>query len=64
MNNIGGTEFIIILVVALVLLGPKRLPEIGDAFGRTMRRFRQASREIRDEVDIMRDVDDDRKKRR
>ncbi len=63
MNNIGGTEFIIILVVALVLLGPKRLPEIGDAVGRTLRRFRQASREIRDEVDIMRDVDDDRKRR-
>ena len=63
MNNIGGTEFVIVLVVALILLGPKRLPEIGEAVGRTLRKFRAASREIRDEIDIMRDIDDDRKPR-
>jgi TatA/E family protein of Tat protein translocase len=63
MTNIGGTELLVILVVALVLLGPKRLPEIGDALGRTLRKFRQASRDIRDEIDVMRDIDDDRRKR-
>lgn len=63
MPNIGSTELIVILVVALVLLGPKRLPEMGDAIGKTLRKFRQASREIRDEIDIMKDVDDDKKKR-
>ena len=63
MNNIGGTEFIVILVVALIVLGPRRLPEIGEAVGRTLRKFRRASREIRDEIDIMRDVDDDKPRR-
>jgi len=64
MPNIGSTELIVILVVALILLGPKRLPEMGDAIGRTLRKFRQASREIRDEIDIMKDIDDDKKKKR
>ena len=66
MPNIGSTELIVILVVALILLGPKRLPEMGDAIGKTLRKFRQATREIRDEIDIMKDVkdvDDDKKKR-
>jgi Tat protein translocase TatB subunit len=63
MPNIGSTELIVILVVALILLGPKRLPEMGDAIGKTLRKFRQASREIRDEIDVMKDVDDDKKKR-
>ena len=62
MGNIGGTELLIIFVVALLLLGPKRLPEIGDALGRSLRKFRQASREIQDEIDVLRDVENDRKK--
>lgn len=52
MGNIGGTELLVILVIALLLLGPSRLPEVGDALGRTLRRFRHASREIRDELEI------------
>jgi len=64
MPNIGSTELIVILVVALILLGPKRLPEMGDAIGKTLRKFRQASREIRDEIDVMKDLDDDKKKKR
>lgn len=64
MPNIGSTELIVILVVALILLGPKRLPEMGDAIGKTLRKFRQASREIRDEIDVMKDIDDDKKKKR
>lgn len=51
MGNIGSTELLLILALALLLLGPKRLPEVGAALGRTMRRFREASRELRDELD-------------
>jgi Tat protein translocase TatB subunit len=61
MTNIGGTELFIILAVALVLLGPRRLPEVGEALGRSLRRFRQASKEIRDEIDVMQDIEDDKK---
>jgi TatA/E family protein of Tat protein translocase len=52
MGNIGSSELLIILVLALLLLGPKRLPDVGDALGKTIRRFRQASRELRDEIDV------------
>ena len=51
MGNIGSSELLIILVLALLLLGPKRLPEVGEALGRTIKRFRQASCELRDELD-------------
>ena len=56
MGNIGSSELLIILVLALLLLGPKRLPDVGDALGKTMRRFRQASRELRDELDVDRET--------
>ncbi len=51
MGNIGSSELLIILVLALLLLGPKRLPEVGESLGRTIKRFRQASRELRDGLD-------------
>jgi TatA/E family protein of Tat protein translocase len=62
--NIGGTEILVILVLALLLLGPKRLPEVGEMLGRSLRKFKQATREIRDEVDIMGDIEDDRRRRK
>ena len=57
MGNIGSSELLIILVLALLLLGPRRLPEVGEALGKTIRRFRHASRELRDELDVKRDLD-------
>ena len=43
-GNIGFPELILILVVLLLLFGPGRLPEIGRAFGRTIREFKEATR--------------------
>ena len=63
MTNIGGSELLIILVLALILLGPRRLPELGEALGRTLRRFRAASNELRDEIDLLGEDDRERKKR-
>jgi sec-independent protein translocase protein TatA len=40
MPTIGPTELIIVLAVALILLGPKRLPEAGRALGRGLREFK------------------------
>ena len=57
MGNIGSSELFIILLLALLLLGPKRLPEVGEALGRSLRRFRRASRELRDELEVGRDLD-------
>jgi sec-independent protein translocase protein TatA len=41
-NSIGPMELIIVLVIALVVLGPKRLPEVGKSLGRGMREFKES----------------------
>ena len=51
MFGIGMQELLVILVLVLVILGAKRLPEIGSGLGRAIRNFRQASSEP-DEIDI------------
>ena len=40
--NIGPGELLLILAIALVVLGPKKLPEAGRSLGRAMREFRQS----------------------
>jgi sec-independent protein translocase protein TatA len=45
--GIGMPELIVILVVALLVLGPKRLPEVARSLGRGMAEFRRASSELR-----------------
>ncbi len=46
--NIGAPELIIILIVLLLVVGPGKLPEIGSAFGKTLREFRKASTELQE----------------
>jgi len=52
MFGIGPTELIVILVVALVLLGPKRLPEIARSLGKGFAEFKRASNELRSHMDV------------
>ncbi len=40
MPNIGPLEVIVVLIIALVVFGPKRLPELGKSMGRGIREFR------------------------
>ena len=42
MGNLGFQELLVILIVALFVVGPKRLPEIGRALGEAMRAFQEA----------------------
>lgn len=42
MPNIGAPELIVILVIALLVLGPKKLPEVGRSVGRGMREFKES----------------------
>ncbi|MCL5105704.1 MAG: twin-arginine translocase TatA/TatE family subunit [Armatimonadetes bacterium] len=51
MFGLGPQEIIIILVVALILLGPKKLPEISRSLGQGLRELRKASREVVDALD-------------
>jgi sec-independent protein translocase protein TatA len=49
-GNIGPTELIVVLVIALLVIGPKRLPEVGKSLGKGMREFKDSlSGESRDE---------------
>ncbi|WNR43896.1 twin-arginine translocase TatA/TatE family subunit [Paenibacillus roseipurpureus] len=48
-QNIGFTELLLIAVVALVLFGPQKLPEIGRVLGRTIRDFKKAANELMNE---------------
>ena len=43
-------ELIIVLVIALVIFGPKRLPELGSSIGRGIREFRKATNELHDSI--------------
>jgi sec-independent protein translocase protein TatA len=40
MPNIGPLEIVVVLIIALVVFGPKRLPELGKSMGRGIREFR------------------------
>jgi sec-independent protein translocase protein TatA len=40
--NVGPMELIIVLVIALIVLGPKRLPEVGRSVGKGMREFKES----------------------
>ena len=53
--SIGPLELIIILAIALLIVGPKRLPEMGNAFGRTIREFRKATTEVTDSTSLQAD---------
>ena len=50
--NIGPVELIIVLVIALLILGPGKLPEVGSAFGKTIREFKKAATDISETTNI------------
>ncbi|HXS71257.1 MAG TPA: twin-arginine translocase TatA/TatE family subunit, partial [Patescibacteria group bacterium] len=52
MPNIGAPELIIILVIALLILGPGKLPEVGASIGKSIREFRKASSDLSDSVNV------------
>ncbi len=43
-GNIGIPGLILILIIALIIFGPSKLPELGKAFGRTLSEFKSATR--------------------
>lgn len=51
MFGIGPSELIIILVIALLVLGPKRLPELAAGLGKGLAEFRRATADINAELD-------------
>jgi|GEM_PF-1609315 len=49
-GNIGWTEFLVILAIALIFFGPRRLPGIAQAIGKSLREFQKALNEVKSEI--------------
>lgn len=50
MFGLGPTELIVILVIALVIFGPSRLPKVGQSVGQALRAFRDSTDKVQEEV--------------
>lgn len=50
MFNIGTPELIIILVVALIILGPQKLPGLAKSLGRSLREFQKAAEDVKESL--------------
>ena len=50
--NIQGPELIIILIIALIVIGPGKLPDVGAALGKSIREFRKAASDVRETTSL------------
>jgi sec-independent protein translocase protein TatA len=57
MPSLGFGEIVLILLIALIIFGPKRLPEMGRTIGRSLKEFRRAAADLRAELDV--DLDEE-----
>ena len=67
-GNIGLPEMMLIMAIALLVFGPKKLPEVGRSIGKAMREFKKSTEEIKDRfeeqirADDLREIQDGIKK--
>lgn len=51
-GKIGVWEILLILIVALIIFGPAKLPELGKSIGNGLREFKKATRELKDTISL------------
>jgi len=61
MFGIGMPEMILILAVALIVLGPKKLPDLAKSLGRALREFKKATTELKESIDVDNELTDVKK---
>jgi TatA/E family protein of Tat protein translocase len=61
MFGIGLPELIIIMVIALIVIGPSKLPDLAKALGKGMAEFRKATQEIKNSLDLDEDMQEVKK---
>ena len=61
MFGIGMPEMLLILAIALIVIGPKKLPDLAKSLGRAMREFKKATNEFKDTLQIDNDLSDVKK---
>lgn len=47
---LGWSELLIIFFIILIIFGPRKLPEVAEAMGKSIQKFKRASREVQDEI--------------
>jgi sec-independent protein translocase protein TatA len=62
-GSIGMPELIIILVIALIIFGPRKLPELGRSLGRSIGEFKRASNELRSTLEEEIRIEEQREQR-
>jgi sec-independent protein translocase protein TatA len=56
LGNIGPLEIIVVLIIALIVFGPKRLPELGNSLGKGIREFKDSVTGEKEDDDVDDDV--------
>ena len=60
---LGWSELLIIFFIILIIFGPRKLPEVAEAMGKSIQKFKKASREVKDEIEMKPDDDKDEPKK-
>ena len=61
MFGIGMPELLLLLAIALIVIGPKKLPDLAKSLGRAMREFKKATSEFKETIQIDEDLSDAKK---
>lgn len=59
---LGWSELLIIFFIILIIFGPRKLPEVAEAMGKSIQKFKRASRDAREEIESSVDSEDSDKK--
>jgi sec-independent protein translocase protein TatA len=63
-GSVGMPELLIIMIIALVIFGPRKLPELGRSLGRSLQEFKRASNELKSTLDEEIRIEEERDRQR